>query len=110
MQTRHTTVERLRASLARRDRWSRRPLMEDVLDGLEHGADSVLEHAYLRRVEGLHGLPRGVRQVSLAGPDRCDVPSGSRSSSSSTGVRTTPLRATGSATSSGTSPRPWPGT
>src|SRR5690606_574412 len=55
------------------ERLPRRALVTDVLDGLEQGADSVLEHAYLRRVERRHGLPRSVRQASVVGPDLHDV-------------------------------------
>lgn len=73
VQARHTTAARLRAVVDSRARLPRRALLLDVLDGLEHGAESVLEHAYLRRVEGAHGLPRGVRQGSVVGADRHDV-------------------------------------
>ena len=61
-QRRRTTARRLLAALACRQRmrhgqWLRRALA-DVADG----ALSVLEHAYLNRVERAHGLPRGHRQ------------------------------------------------
>lgn len=58
-----TTAVRLAAALdarsqLRRGRWLRR-----VIADLEQGTHSVLEHAYLTRVERPHGLPRGHRQA-----------------------------------------------
>lgn len=67
VQARHTTATRLRSVLDGRERWPRRAVLTDVLVGLEQGTHSVLEHAYLRRVEQAHGLPRGVRQGTLPG-------------------------------------------
>lgn len=66
VQQRHTTADRVLAAVAGRKRLARRELMVDVLNGLAHGAASVLEHAYLRRVEGVHGLPRAGRQATAA--------------------------------------------
>jgi hypothetical protein len=50
-------------SRLRRGRWLRRVLVD-----LTAGANSVLEHAYLVRVERAHGLPVGRRQL-VARPD-----------------------------------------
>ena len=57
-----TTAPRLRAFVGERKRLGRRQLVLTVLDDVEAGACSVLEHGYLTRVERAHGLPRGVRQ------------------------------------------------
>lgn len=57
-----TTVPRLRRSLAARPRMRRRRWVARLLDDLEAGACSVLEHRYLTRVERAHGLPRASRQ------------------------------------------------
>lgn len=59
---RRTTIDRLRATLARRDRVAGRRLIASMLDDLAEGACSVLERGYLHRVERAHGLPRGRRQ------------------------------------------------
>ena len=66
IQQRHTTADRVLEVVEGRARVARRALLVDVLDGLAHGAASVLEHAYLRRVEGVHGLPRARRQATAA--------------------------------------------
>lgn len=66
---RRTTAERLRSCLERRARARRRDWLERVLDDIGHGTCSVLEHAYLTRVERPHGLPRGTRQVRTVGTD-----------------------------------------
>jgi len=63
---RRTTAARLRAQVAVMSRLRRRRWLEAVLDDIAEGTCSVLEHAYLTRVERAHGLPRGLRQI----PDR----------------------------------------
>jgi hypothetical protein len=60
--SRRTTAVRLRDALGRRSRLRRRPLLSRLLDDLEAGTCSVLEHGYLTRVERAHGLPVGRRQ------------------------------------------------
>lgn len=62
VQARRTTTERIRSALDGRPRIPRRRFLVDVLDDLGSGACSVLEQAYLTRVERAHGLPRGLRQ------------------------------------------------
>lgn len=57
-----TTPDRLRAALGRRARVPERSWWAALLDDLAEGTCSVLEHAYLTRVERPHGLPRGARQ------------------------------------------------
>lgn len=64
---RFTTASRLDEALARESWLRRRAVIGDVVTGLREGADSVLEHAYLRRVEAAHRLPRADRQVVLPG-------------------------------------------
>ncbi|MBV6727853.1 hypothetical protein [Nocardioides daeguensis] len=44
-------------------RLAHRTAMAAVLADVTDGTCSVLEHAYLARVERAHGLPRGLRQV-----------------------------------------------
>jgi len=61
--SRRTTPARLREALGRRTRLPRRAFLCAVLDDVASGACSVLERAYLRRVERAHGLPTGDRQV-----------------------------------------------
>lgn len=39
-----------------------------LLEDIEHGTCSVLEHGYLTRVERPHGLPAPSRQVTRRGP------------------------------------------
>lgn len=60
--TRGTTAAQLSDSLARRPRAPHRRWIERVLRDLAEGTCSVLEHAYLTRVERPHGLPRASRQ------------------------------------------------
>ena len=64
--SRHSTPARLRQALDRRGRLRRRSWMSLVLQDLEEGSCSVLEHGYLHQVERAHGLPRGVRQAAAA--------------------------------------------
>ena len=61
--SRRTTVARLRTALASRGRLRRRRWIIRLLDDLEMGVCSVLEHGYLTRVERAHGLPRSRRQA-----------------------------------------------
>lgn len=58
-----TTVPRLQAALAQRPLTPRRRLIESVLDDLEQGTCSVLEHGFLTKVERPHGLPTAQRQA-----------------------------------------------
>lgn len=62
VQARRTTAPRLRAALAGRSRVGRRSFLDGVLRDVADGTCSVLEHAYLTRVERPHGLPRARRQ------------------------------------------------
>lgn len=64
---RHTHPQRLRPALAERKRMRRRPFVAALLDDIEAGACSVLEEAYLTRVERAHRLPEGRRQVRREG-------------------------------------------
>ena len=74
VQSRRTTAPRLRDAIRGRSRLSRRPFLLDVLDDVEEGACSVLEHGYLTRVERAHGLPVALRQAPLpARPGFSDV-------------------------------------
>jgi len=59
---RRTTASRLRARIDEIPRLHRRDLLVGILDDVEDGTCSVLEHRYLTDVERPHGLPRGVRQ------------------------------------------------
>ncbi|GAB09830.1 hypothetical protein GOARA_048_00320 [Gordonia araii NBRC 100433] len=63
VRARVTTVDRLRRVLAERKWYSRRALVNGVLDDVEAGTCSVLEHRYLTRVERAHGLPTPRRQA-----------------------------------------------
>ncbi|QYJ05681.1 hypothetical protein KUV85_08375 [Nocardioides panacisoli] len=68
---RRTTAARLRRQASATPRLRRRAWLLAVLDDVAEGTCSVLEHAYLRRVERDHGLPRGQRQVpAIAGGRR----------------------------------------
>ena len=59
---RRTTAVRLGQAFAARERSPRRVFLSGVLADVAEGACSVLEHAYLVKVERAHGLPRGLRQ------------------------------------------------
>lgn len=63
LRSRRTTGERLRDELATRARFPGRDRVAALLDDAAGGAQSVLEHRYLRDVERAHGLPRACRQV-----------------------------------------------
>lgn len=58
-----TTTKALRSALAELPALPHRALLRDLLEDLSSGACSVLEHAYLTRVERAHGLPSAGRQV-----------------------------------------------
>jgi hypothetical protein len=62
MQTRRTSVVRLRTALDARSRHSQRQLLVELLGDVAQGVDSPLELRYLRDVERPHGLPEGNRQ------------------------------------------------
>lgn len=57
-----TTVPRLRDALSLRTRVRHRALMREVLDDVEGGVRSALEHRFVNQVERAHGLPASVRQ------------------------------------------------
>ncbi len=59
---RRTVARRLRAEIERRGRLRRRALLTDLLDDLDRGTHSVLEHGYLARVLRPHGLPEPTSQ------------------------------------------------
>ncbi len=61
-QRRRTTPARIAAALRARARMRHRSWLLEVLADAESGVRSVLEAAYLRKVERAHGLPRGSRQ------------------------------------------------
>jgi len=61
---RRTTAERLGRHLDQLSRMRRRSWLAAILDDVSTGTCSVLEHAYLTKVERPHGLPRGLRQVA----------------------------------------------
>jgi very-short-patch-repair endonuclease len=73
VQTRRTTVVRLRRTLEARSRHSRRRFLEELLADVAEGVESPLELRYLRDVERAHGLPQGVRQHVSRSRDRRDV-------------------------------------
>lgn len=61
---RGVTAKSIAAALPRHPRLRRRRFIAAVVDDLAAGACSVLEHAYLTRVERAHGLPPASRQVA----------------------------------------------
>lgn len=63
VQTRRTTVVRLRRALEGRSRHSRRQLLDELLGDVGLGVESPLELRYLRDVERAHGLPQGNRRT-----------------------------------------------
>lgn len=73
VQGRRTTAPRIAAALGKRPRMARRSFLEGVLADIDAGTCSVLEHAYLHRVELAHGLPSAERQVVGAGGVLRDV-------------------------------------
>ncbi|TYL51911.1 type IV toxin-antitoxin system AbiEi family antitoxin domain-containing protein [Nocardioides sp. BGMRC 2183] len=66
---RRTTAARLLERLAEIPWLHQRGHLAGVLSDVATGTCSVLEHAYLVRVERAHGLPRGRRQVAAVGAD-----------------------------------------
>lgn len=64
----YVTAASLRAALERYPSLRRRPLIAGMIDDLEAGTHSVLEHGYLVKVERPHGLPVGERQAPRSGP------------------------------------------
>ncbi|NYI79600.1 hypothetical protein [Nocardioides panzhihuensis] len=66
---RYVTAATLRAALDRYPSVRRRSLIAGLIDDLEAGTHSVLEHGYLAKVERAHGLPIGARQAPRPGPD-----------------------------------------
>ncbi|MBM7517352.1 type IV toxin-antitoxin system AbiEi family antitoxin domain-containing protein [Nocardioides nitrophenolicus] len=67
--SRRTTADRLLARASTMTRLSQRDLVVAVLADVAAGTCSVLEHAYLVRVERAHGLPPGERQVPAVDAD-----------------------------------------
>lgn len=65
----YVTAVSLRAALERFPSLRRRAWIAKVIDDLESGTNSVLEHGYLTKVERAHGLPRGERQAPRSTPD-----------------------------------------
>ncbi|MER7559947.1 hypothetical protein ABTZ46_23600 [Nocardioides sp. NPDC126508] len=64
----YVTASSLRAALERYPSLRRRRLIAGMIDDLEAGTYSVLEHGYLTKVERPHGLPAGERQAPRTGP------------------------------------------
>ncbi|MGH3353139.1 MAG: hypothetical protein ACRDPS_20920 [Nocardioides sp.] len=64
----YVTAATLRAALERYPSLRRRSLIAGMIDDLEAGTHSVLEHGYLAKVERPHGLPAGKRQALRVGP------------------------------------------
>ncbi|WP_084101646.1 hypothetical protein, partial [Nocardioides luteus] len=64
----YVTAHSLRAALGRYPSLRRRRLVAGIIDDLEAGTHSVLEHGYLTKVERPHGLPAGKRQAPRTGP------------------------------------------
>jgi hypothetical protein len=70
---RRTVAGRLRDEVQRRGRLRRRVLLTDLLDDLERGTHSVLEHGYLARVIRPHGLPAPTsQQLAVKGAARTE--------------------------------------
>ena len=73
---RGVTAKAVRKAIGLHPRLHRKRLVLDLLDDIEHGTESVLEHGYLTRVERPHGLPTPVRQavrLTATGVERRDV-------------------------------------
>ncbi|MFT4263887.1 MAG: type IV toxin-antitoxin system AbiEi family antitoxin domain-containing protein [Nocardioides sp.] len=62
-----TTAAAVRKALELHPRLPRRALVRALLDDIELGTESVLEHGFLTRVERPHGLPAPTRQAARAG-------------------------------------------
>ncbi|GAA1926251.1 hypothetical protein [Nocardioides hwasunensis] len=65
VQTRRTTAVRMAELLTTRTRARQRDFLQGVLIDVAGGTCSVLEHAYLTRVEHPHGLTPAIRQVRV---------------------------------------------
>lgn len=65
---RGVTAHAVRAALDRFPRLRRRAWIAELVDDLELGTASVLEHGYLTRVERAHGLPAARRQAPRLTP------------------------------------------
>lgn len=65
----YVTAATLRAALDRYPSVRRRSLLAGLIDDLEEGTHSVLEHGFLTKVERAHDLPPGRRQAPRPGPD-----------------------------------------
>lgn len=73
VQGRRTTYARIQSALSGRGRMPRGRWLGDVLADLATGANSVLEHEFIVRVERPHGLPSADRQmVARAGVRRVE--------------------------------------
>ncbi|WP_344220970.1 hypothetical protein [Kribbella sancticallisti] len=70
---RRTTPERLLAELESLPRLPRRRVLRQVLLDAADGVQSFLEQVYLRRVERVHGIPGGQRQVRAESGGRGDA-------------------------------------
>lgn len=64
----YVTAGSLRGALSRFPSLRRRAWIARIIDDLECGTNSVLEHGYLTKVERVHGLPRSERQTVRATP------------------------------------------
>ncbi|MGH3352950.1 MAG: hypothetical protein ACRDPS_19975 [Nocardioides sp.] len=64
----YVTPGSLRAALGRFPSLRRRAWIAKIIDDLESGTHSVLEHGYLVKVERAHGLPSADRQVQRTTP------------------------------------------
>lgn len=70
------TADAVRRAVLAHPTLRRRRLVLALLDDIETGVESVLEHGYLTRVERPHGLPTPTRQAARAGrngPERRDL-------------------------------------
>jgi len=63
------TAADVRRAVEGHPRLRHRRLVLALLDDIESGVESVLEHGFLTRVERPHGLPRPVRQAARVGRD-----------------------------------------
>lgn len=59
----YVTPATMRAAVGRFPSLRRRAWISTIIDDLESGSHSVLEHGYLTKVERAHRLPRAVRQT-----------------------------------------------
>jgi very-short-patch-repair endonuclease len=59
----YVTAASLRGALSRFPSLRRRAWIAKIIDDLESGTNSVLEHGYLIRIERPHGLPQASRQA-----------------------------------------------